>query len=69
MELLERLATLVPSPRFHLLRYHSILVPRARGRMGRAWPVRALSALIEGQKRAFSLLYPMALLHEGVEDS
>ena len=29
MELLEKLAALVPPPRFHLLRYHGVLAPRA----------------------------------------
>ncbi|MCY3787552.1 MAG: transposase [Gemmatimonadetes bacterium] len=32
MELLERLAALVPPPRIHLLRYHGILASRARAR-------------------------------------
>ncbi len=32
MELLEKLAALVPPPRFHLLRYHGVLAPRARDR-------------------------------------
>ncbi len=32
MELLEKLAVLVPPPRFHLLRYHGVLAPRARDR-------------------------------------
>ena len=32
MELLEKLAALVPPPRFHLLRYHGVLAPRARAR-------------------------------------
>ncbi len=30
MELLEKRAALVPPPRFHLLRYHGVLTPRAR---------------------------------------
>ena len=32
MELLEKRAALVPPPRFHLLRYHGVLAPRARAR-------------------------------------
>ncbi len=32
MELLEKLAALVPPPRFHLLRYHGVLAPRALAR-------------------------------------
>ena len=32
MELLEKLAALVPPPRLHLLRYHGVLAPRARAR-------------------------------------
>ena len=32
MELLERLAALVPPPRLHLLPYHGVLAPRARAR-------------------------------------
>ena len=32
MELLEKLAVLVPPPRLHLLRYHGVLAPRARDR-------------------------------------
>ena len=32
MELLEKLAALVPPPRFHLLCYHGVLAPRARAR-------------------------------------
>ena len=32
MELLEKLAALVPPPRIHLLRYHGVLAPRARDR-------------------------------------
>ena len=31
MELLEKLAVLVPPPRFHLLRYHGVLAPRGPG--------------------------------------
>ena len=34
MALLEKLAALVPPPRFHLLRYHGVLAPRARDRGG-----------------------------------
>ena len=32
MDLLEKLAALVPPPRLHLLRYHGLLAPRARAR-------------------------------------
>ncbi len=32
MELLQKLAALVPPPRLHLLRYHGVLAPRARDR-------------------------------------
>ena len=32
MELLEKLAALVPPPRLHLLRYHGVLAPRAGAR-------------------------------------
>ena len=39
MELLEKLAALVPPPRLHLLRYHGLLAPRARGR-GRIVPAK-----------------------------
>ena len=41
MELLERLAALVPPPRLHLLRYHGVLAPRgprARDRIVPAQP-------------------------------
>ena len=38
MELLEKLAALVPPPRFHLLRYHGVLAPRDRGRIVPAKP-------------------------------
>ncbi len=45
MELLEKLAALVP-PRFHLLRYHGFLAPRARdrGRIVSAKPVEESTA-------------------------
>ena len=39
MDLLEKLAALVPPPRFHLLRYHGVLAPRARDR-GRIVPTK-----------------------------
>ncbi len=39
MELLEKLAALVPPPRFHLLRYPGVLAPRARDR-GRIVPAK-----------------------------
>ena len=39
MELLEKLAALVPPPRLHLLRYHGVLAPRARDR-GRIVPAK-----------------------------
>ncbi len=41
MELLEKLAALVPPPRLHLLRYHGVLAPRAweRGRIVPTKPV------------------------------
>ena len=39
MELLEKLAALVPPPWFHLLRYHGVLAPRARDR-GRIVPAK-----------------------------
>ena len=39
MELLEKLAALVPPPRFHLLRYHGVLTPCARDR-GRIVPTK-----------------------------
>jgi hypothetical protein len=32
LELLERLAALVPPPRFNLVRYHGVLAPAAKGR-------------------------------------
>ena len=32
MELLEKLAALVPAPRFNLIRYHGVLAPAARWR-------------------------------------
>ncbi len=35
----EKLAALVPPPRFHLLRYHGVLAPRARARIVPAKPV------------------------------
>ncbi len=46
MELLEKLAALVPPPRLHLLRYHGVLAPRARdrGRIVPAQPVAEPSA-------------------------
>ena len=34
----EKLAALVPPPRFHLLRYHGVLAPRARDRIVPAQP-------------------------------
>ena len=42
----EKLAALVPPPRFHLLRYHGVLAPRARdrGRIVPAQPVEASAA-------------------------
>ncbi len=42
MELLERRAALVPPPRLHLLRYHGVLAPRARGR-GRIVPTKPVA--------------------------
>ena len=39
MELLEKLAALVPPPRLHLQRYHGVLAPRARDR-GRIVPAK-----------------------------
>ena len=42
MELLEKLAALVPPPRFHLLRYHGVLAPRARDR-GRIVPAKPVA--------------------------
>ena len=46
LELLEKLAALVPPPRFHLLRYHGVLAPRARdrGRIVPAEPAEASTA-------------------------
>ena len=44
MELLEKLAALVPPPRFHLLRYHGVLAPRARDRIVPAKPVEESTA-------------------------
>ena len=46
MQLLEKLAALVPPPRFHLLRYHGVLAPRARdrGRIVPAQPVEKSTA-------------------------
>ena len=44
MELLEKRAALVPPPRFHLLRYHGVLAPRARDRIVPAQPVAEPSA-------------------------
>ncbi len=44
MELLEKLAALVPPSRFHLLRYHGVLAPRARDRIVPAKPVAEPSA-------------------------
>jgi hypothetical protein len=32
LELIERIAVLVPPPRFHLVRYNGILAPRASSR-------------------------------------
>jgi hypothetical protein len=32
LELVEKLAALIPPPRFHLVRYHGVLAPRARSR-------------------------------------
>ena len=42
MELLEKLAAPVPPPRFHLLRYHGVLAPRARDR-GRIVPTKPVA--------------------------
>ena len=42
MELLEKLAALVPPPRLHLLRYHGVLAPRARDR-GRIVPTKPVA--------------------------
>ena len=33
LELVEKLAALIPPPRFHLVRYHGVLAPRARSRL------------------------------------
>ena len=44
MELLEKLAALVPPPRFHLVRYHGVLAPRARDRIVPAKPFAEPSA-------------------------
>ncbi len=46
MERLEKLADLVPPPRFHLLRYHGVLAPRTRdrGRIVPATPVEESTA-------------------------
>ncbi len=46
MDLLEKLAALVPPPRFHLLRYHGVLASQARdrGRIVPAKPVEASAA-------------------------
>ena len=46
MELLEKLAALVPPPRFHLLRYHGVLAPRARDR-GRIVPAKPVEESTE----------------------
>ena len=46
MELLEKLAALVPPPRLHLLRYHGVLAPRARARdRGRIVPAKPVAEL------------------------
>ena len=42
MELLEKLAALVPPPRLHHLRYHGVLAPRARDR-GRIVPAKPVA--------------------------
>ena len=42
MELLEKLAALVPPPRLHHLRYHGVLAPRARDR-GRIVPTKPVA--------------------------
>ena len=42
MELLDKLAALIPPPRLHLLHYHGVLVPRARDR-DRIVPVKAVA--------------------------
>ena len=47
MELLEKLAALVPPPRFHLLRYHGVLAPRARDR-GRIVPAKPVAESTAG---------------------
>ena len=44
--LLEKLAALVPPPRFHLLRYHGVLAPRARDRIVPAQPVAAAATVL-----------------------
>ena len=53
MELLEKLAALVPPPRFHLLRYHSVLAPRARDHIVPAKPV-AEPSVADGSASAAS---------------
>ena len=61
MELLEKLAALVPPPRLHLLRYHGVLAPRARdrgrGRIVLAKPVAEPSAA-DGDASAPSCAHP-----------
>jgi hypothetical protein len=37
LELMQRLAALVPRPRLHLIRFHGVLAPEARPREGPAW--------------------------------
>ncbi|HIL08114.1 MAG TPA: hypothetical protein EYG11_05385 [Candidatus Latescibacteria bacterium] len=40
LELIEKLAALIPPPRLNLLRYHGILAPNARGPWARSCPAR-----------------------------
>ena len=60
MELLEKLAALVPPPRFHLLRYPGVLAPRARdrGRIVPAKPVEESTA--PGVRRGVPSTLPQA---------
>ena len=50
-ELLEKLAALFPPPRFHLLRYHGVLAPRARDR-GRIVPTKPVADPAPGVLRS-----------------
>ena len=60
MELLEKRAALVPPPRFHLLRYHGVLAPRARAR-DRIVPAQPVEESTAANRDSIRALRPAAI--------